>query len=189
MAEDIQHPEEPRGQVEPRPPEELAHPNGRVEHPEVRHETSDINFRWIAGILVGAVILGVIVQFSVWLFFRDYRRYQSDIKKSPYPLAATPSEALPAEPRLEQLERLSGVEKANVFKTEAARLSFLNSYGATPDRGYVHIPIDRAMKLVEKQLASRPEKRAGDKRANGLVDAGEPNSGRMFRGKPKWGKD
>jgi hypothetical protein len=191
MAEDAEGRDEPRASSEPAipPAEEIRHADGRLTHPEVRYETSDLNFPWILGILIGAMVFGMIIQLAVWDFFSDYRASQAEVKKSPFPLAPAPTETLPAEPRLEQLDRLEETLTASAAAREATERSILNSYGPTPEDGYVHVPIGRAMKLVQRQLRSRADRQTEDKRENGLVDAGEPNSGRMYRGKPKWGND
>ncbi len=158
--------------------------NGQPEHPEVRYEHSDANFRAILFIILGTMALAALIQTAVLAFFYDYRDYQADIKKSPYPLAPTPSTALPAGPRLEQVDRLAGVETANIYERMESKEKVLNSYGDTPEKGFVHIPIEQAMKWLEdkKMLPARPAPSAEQvEKSSGLVDAGESNSGRMFR--------
>jgi hypothetical protein len=191
MADDAPGPSDPRESREPAtaPAEETRRADGQVVHPDVRYETSDINFRWILGILIAALVFGIIIQLAVWDFFSDYRASQAKVKKSPFPLAPATVDTLPAEPRLERLDRGDEALAASAAARENAQLSILNSYGPTAEDGYVHVPIDRAMKLVQKQLRSRPQKKTDDKRENGLLDAGEPNSGRAYRGKPKWGNN
>jgi hypothetical protein len=191
MADHIEGRGEIRGPGEPAipPAGEIVHAEGQVAHPEIRYETSDLNFRWILGILIGAMVFGMIIQLAVWDFFSDYRAVQAEVKKSPFPLAPAPTDTLPPEPRLEQLDRLEEALASTAAAREATELSILNSYGPTSEEDYVHVPIDRAMKLVQKQLRSRPRRQIEDKRENGLVDAGAPNSGRMYRGKPRWGKE
>jgi hypothetical protein len=174
-----------------RPPDgqaEVHHPDGRIEHPAVRYEHSDANFRWILRIVLGAVVFAAVVHFVIWQFFRDYGRYQDEVKQSPYPLAPAPSTALPPEPRLEQLDRTAGIERPDVYKRELSREEILDSYGATEEKGYMHIPIERAMAyLVDKnKLPARAAPPAGvQSRDDGLVDAGASNSGRMFRKRPR----
>ena len=84
---------------------------------------------------------------------------------------------------MEQINRMEKIEKGNVYLREETKEAKLANYGPVGD-GYVHIPIDRAMDLLADKLAARPEQPSEEqaKRQNGLVDAGEPNSGRMFRG-------
>jgi hypothetical protein len=162
--------------------EEIHHPDGRLEHPEVRYEHSDANFRAILFIILGTMVLAALIESAILAFFYDYRAYQADIKKSTFPLAPTPSTTLPAEPRLEQVDRLAGVETPDVYQRMESKEKVLNSYGDTPEKGFVHIPIERAMKLLENKLPARPAPQAEQvEKSSGLVDAGESNSGRMFR--------
>ena len=204
--------------------EEIHPPEGgdRLEHPHVRYERRDIHAGWIIGIGIATLVLfAVIFSCTLW-FFHDYKNYQARIKRSPFPLAQQPSEALPALPHLEQLDRVAGLERSNVYQRQAAKEELLQSYGpalgvvelsgpstlglaaspgsgplaaaaavlsstAIPDQGFVRIPIDQAMALLENKLPARQEPPAGQsRRQNGLVDAGESNSGRMFREKPRW---
>jgi hypothetical protein len=165
--------------------EEIHHPDGRIEHPSVRHERSDANFRWILGIILGAMVFAAVVQYVLLVFVNGYAGYEAKTKKSPYPLATAPSTTLPREPRLEQLDRTAGIESPDVYKREAAKGDILGSYGPTAEEGFVHIPIDLAMALQANNLPVRAEPPASQRRReNGLVDAGASNSGRMFRGKP-----
>jgi hypothetical protein len=166
--------------------EEIRHADGRIEHPSVLHERSDAAFRWIMGIGVASVVLAALILGVVWWFFRGYGDYQARIKRSPYPLASEPSSALPAEPHLEQLNRIRGIVSSNVYQRQADKEDVLNSYGPSAEKGYIHIPIERAMSLLEGKLPARQEAAEEGKRANGLIDAGEPNSGRLFRGTPQW---
>jgi hypothetical protein len=165
------------------PGEDNRPPPGGLLHPEVRYERSDANFRWIFGILLSALALAAIIYFSVGRFFYDYRDYEASIKRSQYPLAAAATDTLPPEPRLEEVNRMAGIEKGNVYLREEQQEAILQSYGPVGD-GYVHIPIDHAIDLLAGKLPVRPKQPNAEqaRRQNGLVDAGEPNSGRMFRG-------
>jgi heme/copper-type cytochrome/quinol oxidase subunit 1 len=171
--------------------EEIRHPDGRIEHPQVRNEPTDVSFRWIAVILVGAMVLAVIILVAVLAFFYRYEDYQSAIRKSPFPLAPSGQERLekmPPEPRLEQIDRLRGIEKPNVYLRETTKEAVLASYGPTDEDGFIHVPIERAMKYLASKLPARKgeSKGAAEKHANGLVDSGASNSGRLFREEPKW---
>jgi hypothetical protein len=169
----------------PDAPEAIGRPDGPLEHPTVRYERSDANYRWIIGLIGAAVVVGVLIHVGLWLLFTYYRERQAEVKKSPFPLAPVPSEALPPEPRLEQLDHMKGVERSNALERQAVKEKDLNSYGPTSEEGFIHIPIDRAMQLLENKLPVRTETPGDRKRENGLLDAGAPNSGRMFRGSPR----
>ncbi len=169
---------------EPRPGD------GRAEtHPTVRHERTDANFRWILGLVIAAAVLGLILHAVVWLIFRDERDRLAEVRQSSFPLAPKPSTALPPEPRLEQLDRLSEIERANVYARQKAKEEVLASYGNTDEKGFVHIPVGQAMKLLAttNKLPARQVNVLPPPRDNGLVSAGEPNSGRLLnRRKPRW---
>jgi len=165
-------------------PEEPYEPDGRLEHPTVRHEPRDASFPWIVGVVLGAVALGASIHVALWYFFTGYNEHLSEVRSSPYPLAPLPAQDLPSEPRLEQLDRLAEISVSNVYERRQQRLAILESYGPTKEKGYVHIPIDQAIKLLADKLPVRPqpEETVHDR---GLVHGGEPNSGRLFREKPK----
>jgi hypothetical protein len=166
--------------------EEIRHPDGPAEHPSVKTEKSDASFTAIAVVLLAAAALGAIILVAIWGFFAKWNRYESEIKKSPYPLAAQPSDALPPEPRLEPLDRTSGIEKSNVYLRLKQEEDVLTSYGPT-EEGYVHIPVGRAMDLLAGKLPARAAPSAeAERKAGGLMGSGEPNSGRMFREGPRW---
>jgi hypothetical protein len=153
-----------------------------VPHLEVRHEPTDVSVRWILWLLAGGVLLGLIINVAIWFLFQTLACHQDHVKQSPFPLAPTPNERLPAEPRLEQLERTANPSRENAFLRQAAREAKLKTYGHTEQAGYVHIPIDRAMTALAGKLPVRQKDSANDKRAGGLVDAGASNAGRLFRG-------
>ena len=87
----------------------------------------------------------------------------------------------PQKPRLEEVDRLAGIASENVYLRLAAKEEYLSRYGETAEKGFVHIPIRRAMETLAGHLPVRKEQPAATK-DNGLVDSGASNSGRMFRG-------
>jgi hypothetical protein len=150
-------------------------------HPEVRHEPRDVSFRAILVVLILALLGGVLLQLAVWGFFTETRSKEDAAKRSPYPLAPGPSTALPEGPRLEQINRLSEVESGNVYLRQQTFEKELHRYGETAEKGFVRVPIERAMDHLAGKLPAGPEPSAAQqRRAGGLVTAGESNSGRMF---------
>jgi hypothetical protein len=162
--------------------EELHHSDGGMRHPTVRYERTDASFAWVFGVIVAAAVFGLLIHVIIWGFFREERAALAQKRQSKSPLAPTPSTALPPEPRLEQLDRLRGIDAPNVYVREAVRDDRLSHYGQTGEKGYVHVPIDLAIQILsnEKTLPVRKEKEAGTPHDNGLVDGGAPNSGRLF---------
>ncbi len=207
-------------------PDEINHPDGRLEHPSVRREPTDAQFSLILGIVVTAVVLLLLIFGMVHRFFFHERDRLNQERMSRFPLAPEPSRALPPEPRLEQLDRLAEVTISDVGVRLQAKEAALNSYGPTQEKGFIHIPIDRAIQLLAGRLPARNEARVATGigsagtvgllaapcgpgvlaaaaalfpgrdaaiqdalswGANGLVDGGESNAGRMFnRRKPPW---
>ncbi len=166
----------------PRPsPPEIHYPDGRIEHPPVRHERSDVRFRGVLIVLLFIACFAAFHYWIVWHWFERIEVYESAVKRSPYPLAPAPATGLPAEPRLEQVDRLAGVKRPNVYVREESKEAILNSTGPTNEPGYVHIPIDEAMKRVLKDLPARRPPAQAHGKDNGLLDGGGPNSGRVFR--------
>jgi hypothetical protein len=165
-------------------PEEIQHLDGPPEHPSVRTEKTDASFGWILGLLGVSAVLAAVMLYLLLVYFRGNEQHQAQIKQSPFPLAAAPSDMPPPEPRLEQIDRVAGSTRPEAYYREANREAVLRSVGDTPEEGYVHIPIDRAMDLLANKLPVRAAP-AGPARDNGLVDAGEPNSGRVLRRRPR----
>jgi hypothetical protein len=165
--------------------EVVHHPDGRIEHPHVQFEHHDASFVGVALVLVGMMGVAAFLFCMVLWFYRSYERYQAAIKKSPFPLATQPLENLPRQPRLEQLDRLENTQRSDAYVREASKEEMLHSYG-TAEKGFVHIPIDRAMDLVANKLPAAKEQRGKQPKENGLVDSGTSNSGRMFRKEAPW---
>ena len=93
---------------------------------------------------------------------------------------------MPAGPRLEPLDRSAATETTDVFAKQLAMENALHSYGNTTEPGFVHIPIEQAMKLVAPTLPVRHAGAQPPAKGFGLVDGGEPNSGRLYSEAPVW---
>jgi hypothetical protein len=174
--------------TEPGPADRNGYPPGGIEHPSVRYERSDAQFRWIIGLILGAMVLAGVVYYVILVFFYHYADYQANIKGTQYPLATEKNGRLPPEPRLEQLNRLANITTSDLYLREAAKERSLQSYGSLPgEKGVVHIPIDQAMDYLarDQRLPAQSERREDSqtKKANGLVTGGASNSGRMLREK------
>ncbi len=170
--------------------EEIRYADGRIEHPGVRYEPKDIRLGCLLAVVVAAGCVLAVMGYLVWRFYWSEAAAQAERKKSPYPMAPamseeppwTPSPGGPYQPRLEQLDRMSGDRSADVYQRLADKEKTLNSYGASGEKGFVHIPIQQAIKAVAGTLPVAKEPSQGRvARSNGLVDGGASNSGRMFR--------
>ena len=127
----------------------------RLEHPKVHREASDVRSGWIIAVASVVPVVTAIIFFVVWTFFKYIERQEQSIKFSNYPLAPVPSSALPKEPRLEPLNRIAGDTSANDFDRQLAQESQLTTFGSTSEKGFIHIPIQDAIKLVIPQLKVR----------------------------------
>jgi hypothetical protein len=164
---------------------ETRHADGTVEHPRVHSEPHVVPVKGIIVVIVAIVVIGAGVLTVDWMFFRGNRQRQQSLKASTYPLAMPSDTKLPPEPRLEQLDRLSGNDASNVYNRQLALEQRLNSYGPTEDAGFVHIPIQEAMKMIVAKLPVRKQTGQGElSKSDGLLDGGEPNSGRVFQRAP-----
>ena len=113
------------------------------------------------------------------------RASQEAAKRSPYPLAPTLSAQLPPEPRLEQLDRLAGVESSDVDKRLAAQRRRAQQLRANRRKGIRPHSHPAGHRGGRRQVAGAQAARRPTTNDNGLIDAGESNSGRMFRGEPR----
>jgi hypothetical protein len=130
-----------------------------LEHASVNYERTDASFRWVLGLLLAAGALAVIIYLAILGLFVDYRSQLDEERRSRYPLAPGPRTELPPEPRLEQLDRKEGISPGQ--SRQKAQWEQLHRYGETGEAGFVHIPIERAMKLVAGKLPVRKEKKEG----------------------------
>lgn len=181
LSEHIEH------QPSPEPePAVVRHPDGRIEHPRVRHEQTDVLFTWVLIVILAACAVLAGQYYVVWAFFQNRQAAQAKGKQSPFPLAPRPSDSLPSEPRLEEIDRQAGIEASNVRARELTKEQLLHRYGPAADKEFVHVPIERAMQKVLADLPVRPQSERQNSKDAGLVGAGASNSGRRFRGAPQW---
>lgn len=158
-------------------------------NPEVRCEPRDVRLKPVLVTLAVALVAGVAIHVAVWLYFHAYRAHQDRVKASAFPLAEVPADGPPAGPRLEQVQRLPPeTGKGALPAPEANREAYhpsrrsLDGYGEAGERGFVRVPVERAMDHLAGKLPSRKEPDADERRrSGGLVASGESNSGRAFR--------
>jgi hypothetical protein len=148
----------------------------------VRYERRDISLRWILSLIAAATCLIIVQLVVTWWLLQTDRMRQEALMKSQYPVAPAPSTRLPPEPRLEPLDRFAGVESSNVYLRLEEKERLLHRYGRTEQPGFVHVPIEQAMKLSADELPVRAQPSTSQRRKdNGLLGWGEANSGRVFR--------
>jgi hypothetical protein len=150
--------------------------------PENRFEVRDVRFRWVLLITVIGSLAGAGIFILVRGFYWAALQSSAGERATTFAPPEKPTNELPPEPRLELLDRLAKTPASNVSKWERGEEKSLETYSTTDEKGFVRIPLQRAMQLLADHL---PARKAADRpkfKDRGLVDAGESNSGRMFRG-------
>jgi hypothetical protein len=173
---------------EPLPPEELHLDGGRIEHPRVSYEPSNIRLGAVLGIMAFVICFACFHYWAAWEFFGSLKMHEEQEKRSQLAPDLRPEPALPAKPRLEQLDRVAGIQTPNINRRMSVNEATLDSYGRVEEEGFVRVPIDRAIEQLVGRLPARkqqPHEQGHDNKARdqGLVDSGDSNSGRMFKGR------
>ncbi len=172
----------------PQPPQReetasLSHSDQPLSHDEVRHEPAEIPLAGVLVVLLAfAAVFVAVALVSDWVLVGNSEATGEAKQTATY---TTPSDARPPEPRLEPLDYETAVA-ANVFKAQIEKEHTLNSYGATEEEAYVHIPIDEAMKLAVKSMPVQQGAEKLPEKSFGLVGGGEANSGRQYAEAPEW---
>jgi hypothetical protein len=173
---------EPAEEEPPPGPEEVRDADGRLVRPSVQRETTDISF-W--GILIGVLLAAGFAALHMYLilsFFRLQLAEQRTYVATPYGRQRSPAPSLPPSPRIEQIDRMENIDTSSMYLREKAREEVLHRFGPTSEQGFVHIPIEQAIRQAANQLPARPAPPSETRKSAGLVDWGESNSGRLFRG-------
>jgi hypothetical protein len=160
-------------------------PSPEPSRPDVRFEPRDVRFRWVLILSVVGCGVGAGIFFLVRGIYWATLETRFDGQPAAQTSSEVPTSQLPPEPRLELLDRLEKTPASNVAKWERGEEKALETYGPTDDKGFVRIPLKRAMEVLAGHLPVRKEADRPKFKDRGLVDAGESNSGRMFRGASK----
>jgi hypothetical protein len=139
---------------------DIARTDGRAQNPLVHHEPSDVNVRVILWFGAGLVVAAVVIHVALWWMLGYYAGREAREKRSVYPLAAAERGQLPPAPILEGFDpgHKVGILQPSQGQTTQVEAPRLHSYGwVDKDAGIVHIPIARAMRLMENNLPVRPE--------------------------------
>ncbi|HEY2251673.1 MAG TPA: hypothetical protein VGH74_11455 [Planctomycetaceae bacterium] len=153
-----------------------------LRHPEVEFEPAGVRLRQILAILAGIAGLFLLVLFATWRHFRPPSPPDEQQLES-YDL---PAEHLPRRPRLEPLDATSGALHSRILVNEQLLEQRLHGYGTTAEKGFVHVPIERAMTAVLEKLPVKPIPREEMVKSFGLLGGGGPGSGRIYQKPPAW---
>lgn len=133
---------------------EIEYADQRTEHPETKHEGSDVSLRWIVGSAIALVVSAIVIFIVLWWIFLDYLRKPA-IRGPVSILAEGERPGFPPSPQIEGLQPAYDIPKDEA----AEEFRQWNRYGwVNRDEGIIRMPIEEAMKIAVKQLPSRPSK-------------------------------
>jgi hypothetical protein len=111
---------------------------------EHKHETTDLDTRWVLYFGIGLVIAGVVIQAVVWWMYRTFEESTSSVREKPSLVDVGPSR--PPEPRLQIVPEVD-------YATQLQREMEVLSKYEWVDRqsGIARIPIERAMEILAQR--------------------------------------
>jgi hypothetical protein len=133
-----------------------------IKNPDVTHEASDVNVSGVAKFVLGLTVMGVFVFVLMWAMFGFLSKQEEEKAPKPGPMAMSPQERLPPDPRLQAAPgfgvKLENGEWVPLEKREPQAEyrvlreqwdSDLSCWGG-PERTHltVCVPIDQAMQKV-----------------------------------------
>jgi hypothetical protein len=129
----------------------MPHAGAHGEHPEIHHETSDVNVRGVLAFGGGLIVTGLFISLFVWVLFQYFSAREAARVPPVYPLAAAQENRQPPEPRLQTNPR------QDLRDLRVQEEQVLDTYGwVDRNAGIVRIPITDAMKLtVQRGLPAR----------------------------------
>jgi hypothetical protein len=166
-----------------------------IKNPNVTHEASDVSVSGVAKFVGGLTVLGIVVFVLMWAMFRFLYAEQDTKEPDPGPMAMSPQERLPPDPKLQAAKgfgvKLENGEWVNLEKTQpqaeyrVLRQQWerdLNCSGKQESNVQAGcVPIDLAMqKVLEAGLPSRKQTNASTNLDDyGLTLPTAASSGRM----------
>jgi hypothetical protein len=164
-------------------PEDLPASNETHLHEEVQYEQAEISIKGVLAVLVGiAIVFAGVFSIGGWLLMAN----KSEVDRAATaPNYSLPAEPKPSQPRLEPLDYSTAIA-SNVFAAQLEKEHMLHTYGTTAEGDYVHIPIQKAMKLSAKAMPVRQGGSDVPAKSFGLINGGESNAGRRYSEAPSW---
>jgi hypothetical protein len=132
-----------------------------IKNLDVTHEASDVSVSGVAKFVGGLTVLGVVVFVLMWALFRFLDKQEVTKEPQPGPMAMSPQERLPPDPRLQaapgfgvKLENGEWVPLENKVPQAEYRVLrqqwelILKEGARDPSGNIVALPIDQAMEKV-----------------------------------------
>jgi hypothetical protein len=121
-------------------------------NPTVAHEHTDADSHAISRFGIGLAFLVILSQLLLWWLFDHFSERQAKLSPPVPAIIKTQAPTLPPEPRLQGNPPLDLNPRLDLKKMLEDEDAFLNHYGwIDPDRGIVHVPIDRALEIVAQK--------------------------------------
>jgi hypothetical protein len=157
----------------------VEQPNVTVEpQPSVLYESRDVKARNIvAAVVVIGLALATVV--GVARLFLEERRATSAVHAH-RPFESAVPNTLPPAPLLEGIESPAPSD-SSFADSEREREARLRGSGPADEPGFVHVPIEKAMEKVAKDLQPHTAPAPRQSKSMGLLGGGEASSGRVFR--------
>jgi hypothetical protein len=132
----------------------------QIRHSEIQYEDRDLGSRAIISFMVVLVIAAAVLCLAVWGYYDYYVKasgYRAPAARAERTEIDVPPGYVPPTDRFPK-PALQTDEVAEMNKFLAEENTILNSYGRVDQNsGFIHIPIDQAIKTVAKQgLPARP---------------------------------
>lgn len=145
-----------------------------IKNLDVTHEASDVSVSGVLKFVMGLTVLGVVVFVLMWGLFRFFDKQEVTKEPQPGPMAMSPQERLPPDPRLQtapgfgvKLENgqwvpLENKEPQAEYRVLRQQWERVLKEGAKDQSGnIVVLPIDQAIeKVLEAGLPSRKQDNA-----------------------------
>jgi len=132
-----------------------------IKNPDVTHEASDVSVSGVAKFVVGLTVLGIVVFVLMWGMFGFLNAQEEEKAPKPGPMAMTPQERLPPDPKLQaapgfevKLEngervKLENREPEAEYRVLREQWDRVLKEGARDQSGkIVTLPIEQAMERV-----------------------------------------
>lgn len=139
----------------------------QVEQSDVAHEASDVSVPTIVKFGLALIVAIGLVCLLVWGLFAVF--YARAVKTEPTPPPLYRGERLPPEPRLQGMPGHQSIPSEDIKEFRKRENIELNSYGwvikpSGQQAGIIHIPIERAKKLILERGLPAPTASSGQNR-------------------------
>ena len=144
-------------------------------NPTVAHEYSDADSHAITRFGISLAFIIVVAQLLLWWLFNTFSARETKLSPHVPAIVKAQRSTVPPEPRLQGNAPLDLNPRLDLRKMRQDEDAFLNHYGwVDPDRGIVHVPIDKALDFVAQ--TGLPKFKAMEPKPPSNTRAGTPHA-------------